>query len=60
MKGFALYRRKNGKWCLVEIPDEWRRGDSIPKQAKSDMSFDTKEQAIVAFVGRMGQVPSVN
>jgi len=60
MKGFALYRRKNGKWCLVEIPDGWRRGDPIPKEEMSDTSFDTKQQAIVAFVGRMGQVPSVN
>jgi hypothetical protein len=60
MKGLALYRRPNGKWCLVEIPEGWRRGDPLPKDARSDTSYDTKEQALIAFVGRVGQIASVN
>ena len=31
MKGLALYRRPTGKWCVVEIPDGWRRTDPLPK-----------------------------
>jgi hypothetical protein len=60
MKGLAVYRRRNGKWCLVEIPDGWRRADPLPKDVSSDISFDSKEEALLALVGRIGQIPSVN
>ena len=60
MKGLAVYRRRNGKWCLVDIPDGWRRADPLPKDPSSDTSFDTKDEALVALVGRLGQIASVN
>jgi hypothetical protein len=61
MKGLALYRvSQSGKWCLVEIPDGWRRSDPLPTADGTDTSFDTKAEALIALVGRLGQIPTVN
>jgi hypothetical protein len=45
MKGVALYRTRNGTWCLVEIPDGWRRSDPLPKDKASETSFVTRDEA---------------
>jgi hypothetical protein len=60
MKGIALYKARNGKWCLVEIPDGWHRSDPLPKERGSDTPFATRDEALIALVGRLGQIPSVN
>jgi len=61
MKGLALYRvSRSGKWCLVEIPDGWRPSDPLPSDRATETSFNTKEEALIAFVGRLGQIPTVN
>ena len=60
MKGVALYRTRNGTWCLVEIPDGWRRSDPLPKDKASETSFVTRDEALIALVGRLGQIPTVN
>jgi hypothetical protein len=61
MKGVALYRISwTGKWCLVEIPDGWRPSDPLPSGKAAETSFDTKEEALIALVGRLGQIPTIN
>jgi hypothetical protein len=60
MKGVALYRTRNGKWCLVEIPEGWHRSDPLPKDKGSDTSFVTRDEALIALVGRLGQIPTTN
>ncbi len=60
MKGIALYKARNGKWCLVEIPDGWHRADPLPKEKGSDTPFATRDEALIALVGRLGQIPTVN
>jgi hypothetical protein len=61
MKGVALYRiGRTGKWCLVEIPDGWRPSDPLPRDPAAETSFDTKEEALIALVGRLGQIPTIN
>jgi hypothetical protein len=46
--------------CLIEIPDGWQRTDPIPTDAASEMSFDAKEDALIALIGRLGQIATVN
>ena len=60
MKGVAMYRTRNGTWCLVEIPDGWRRSDPLPKDKASESSFVTRDEALIALVGRLGQIPTAN
>ena len=60
MKGVALYRARNGKWCLVEIPEGWHRSDPLPKDKGSETSFLTRDEALIALVGRLGQIPTTN
>lgn len=61
MRGVVLYRMsRNGKWCLIEIPDGWRRADPLPKDKTAETLFDTKDEALIALLGRVGQIPSAN
>jgi hypothetical protein len=60
MKGVALYRTRSGKWCLVEIPEGWHRSDPLPQDKRSETSFVTRDEALIALVGRLGQIPTVN
>jgi hypothetical protein len=61
MKGVALYRvAHTGKWCLVEIPDGWQPSDPLPQEKSSEMAFDTKEDALIALVGRLGHIATLN
>ena len=44
--GYAIYRSSvDWKWCLVEIPDGWKREDVLPPPRSTDPWFNTKKQA---------------
>ena len=43
--GYVIYRSSvDWKWCLVEIPDDWKRDDVLPPRS-ADAWFSTKTQA---------------
>jgi hypothetical protein len=61
MKGVALYQNPaDRRWCVVEIPDGWQRADPLPVGKTSETWLDTKEEASIALVGWLGQIPTVN
>ena len=40
--GFAIYQgAASGKWCVIEIPEDWTREEVLPLQSLSDRWFDT-------------------
>ena len=44
--GYVIYRSSvDWKWCLVEIPDDWKREDVLPPGRLTDAWFSTKRLA---------------
>jgi len=51
--GYVIYRSSvDWKWCLVELPDDWKREEALPPRA-TDAWFSTKKLAEAEFTRRL-------
>ena len=42
----AIYQRKvDGKWVVIELPDDYKDGDRFPLRGSTDQWFDSRDEA---------------
>ena len=49
----AIYQRKvDGKWAVIELPDDYKDGDRLPKRASTVQWFASREDARAELLRR--------
>jgi len=49
----AIYQRKvDGKWAVIELPDDYKDGDRLPLRGSTDQWFDSREEAQAELLRR--------
>ena len=52
--GYAIYRgAASNRWCVVELPDDWSREETLPLKGFADAWFDTLEDARAELARRL-------
>jgi NDP-sugar pyrophosphorylase family protein len=49
----AIYQRKvDGKWAVIEVPDDYKDGDRLLLRGSTDQSFDSRDEARAELLRR--------
>ncbi len=49
----AIYQRQlDGKWAVIELPDDDKAGDRRPLRGSTDQWFDSREEARAELLRR--------
>jgi hypothetical protein len=49
----GIYQRKvDGKWAVIELPDEYKDGDRRPLRGSTDQCFDSRDEARAELLRR--------
>ena len=49
----AIYQRKvDGKWAVIELPDDDKDGDRLPLPGSTDQRFDSRDEARAELLRR--------
>ena len=49
----AMYQRKgDGKWAVIELPDDDEDGDRRPLRGSTDQGFDSRDEARAELLRR--------
>ena len=49
----AIYQRKvDGKWAVIELPDDYKDGDRLPLRGSTDQWFDSRDEARAELLRR--------
>ena len=49
----AIYHRKvDGKWAVIELPDDYEDGDRLAWRGSTDQGFDSRDEARAELLRR--------
>jgi hypothetical protein len=52
----AIYQRKvDGKWAVIELPDDYKDGDRLPLRGSTTQWFDSRDEARAELLSRATQ-----
>ena len=56
MPKLAIYQRKvDGKWAVIELPDDYKDGDRLPLRGSTTQWFDSRDEARAELLSRATQ-----
>ena len=57
MAKHTIKQGRDGKWALIEVPEDWKEGDLLPSPNTKDRYFGTEAEAMTALLRKLPQPP---